>query len=333
METGVPQFIENVIDLESLEVIRTEAISPNITKKVLIEGKGNYYPPKDHTKILFKCEQRDEKGKLLNYSNRKIVNSLIIGDCNNYIEYESVLRTMRINEKSLATVKVIDHTINLIITVERIVYQIEVNSDNFNELKIKVQELKDVCKNYIDIAEGDINLYRCADTLYNHALGTLKTLPKKVKSEMTPGDHEELKSTLFTLYLNRAFTSLKIKGYVNAKESAKMAMAIQPNNVKAIFRFAVSCYYLNQHQDAYDYFNKVKGIEPYNEALKEYSAFIKEFCEKSFKKKTCKPSYTNFWEKYSKEEENEINDKKLQEKIERKEKRMFEDEINVYDDK
>jgi len=315
---------EDIKDINEIPIVRIENISPSITKKVIKEGKGKYFVPENGTKILFKCEQRDANGKVLNYANRKVTNSLAVGAANNSQYYEVPLKSMKIHEHSIFSIEKDKEILILIVTIVRIIYQCIIPIDSYTSILKSLTQLKEMCKNYIEI--GDEELYRCADTLYTKAIGRLKTIPKKVKEVMTKEENEILNAMILSIHLNKAFTSLKIKNYNAAKEAAEVVLKVDQSNIKAIFRYAVGCYSLKQYQVAFEYFNKVDQIEPHNEALKEYKDFMKRFTKEGAKRLN---PLKGFWERYAKEEEDEILNKQMKEKIARKEQRLREEPLNI----
>ncbi|KAI8804567.1 hypothetical protein BJ742DRAFT_760381 [Cladochytrium replicatum] len=70
-----------------------------------------------------------------------------------------------------------------------------------------------------------------------------------------------------TLYSNRAMVHLQLKNYRSAVNDCAMSLRFDPKNVKAFYRSAVACYYLEKFDEALDSIERGLKLEPNNSAF------------------------------------------------------------------
>ncbi len=329
--------------MSKIAFLRQHQLSPDgrLVKKVLIEGRGADLLPRPRSRILYKCEVRDSIGKLINHSDRNSITCMKTGEPGNIPEYERILMTMRIGETALAVMRLPwglyaqivgslktehgeEETLYVTFAVQEIVYNVDTTAyADLAGLMGIVEYARVVCRNYIEIAANNLQLYRYARAIYVKVLAQLQSPVKKVEQKASPEERDRLRDTIQAFWLNKALTELRLKSFAEARESAEKALAIsERKSLKAWYRLGVACFGLGQKPMAYNAFAEVKSREPENAAIQEYAGFMEQF-EKS---KQCatgpKKGYHEFWKRYAEEEAKEKREAELRRKLERKEERQ-----------
>lgn len=80
--------------------------------------------------------------------------------------------------------------------------------------------------------------------------------------DLKDGEQEEVDAAKLSCYLNLAMCYIKLEQYNKALENCKSALFIQPDNVKALFRAAMSAEKLKDIGAAEEYTNKAKALAP-----------------------------------------------------------------------
>lgn len=108
----------------------------------------------------------------------------------------------------------------------------------------------------------------------------------------------ERKSLVLASHLNICLCHLKLGEYFQAKSSGTSALAIDPNNEKALYRRGLALLHLTEPQSAKEDFTKCLEIDPNNTAartqLMKCATILKDQLQKE------KKIYANMFDKFAK---------------------------------
>jgi len=106
--------------------------------------------------------------------------------------------------------------------------------------------------------------YRKAVKSYNRGIAHFNGLHDLLEEE-----EEELNKIKLPLLLNLTAANIQLKDYLKARQSAEQALAIDPKNIKALFRLGQAQRYLGNFDLARSKLNEASNLQPSDKAIKD----------------------------------------------------------------
>lgn len=103
---------------------------------------------------------------------------------------------------------------------------------------------------------------------------------------------------LLVSHLNISLSYLKLNDYFEARNAASLALKIDPNNEKALFRRGQAFLHLGEPQLAIQDFKRCLEIDPNNSAAKSQVAACGKILKEQLQKE--KKIYANMFDKFAK---------------------------------
>jgi len=129
-------------------------------------------------------------------------------------------------------------------------------------------------------------LFSCGN--YRHAAARYaKALTHCAKFyDLSPQEEQEVKDVKLSLYLNMAFSYIKLEKFDNAFASCNDALSIDPKNVKALYRRATVQYEKRKFDDAITDLKEAEKLAPEDKAVKKLKLMVdKQMAKQKAKEK------------------------------------------------